>query len=97
MIKSTTIATETDTTAERPMPTARQLYARERFEHQIARLRIEIRLATRRRHLDVIVELLEWLLAEAGTGCLVTRYRTELDEVKASLAWRGQPARGARR
>jgi hypothetical protein len=95
MIK-TTQTTETDTYAEPRPPTARQLYARERFEHHIARLRIEVRLATRRRHLDVIVELLEWLVAESGTGRMVSRYRAELDEVKASLAWRGRSPRGRR-
>jgi hypothetical protein len=96
MIKETR-PTETDTAAAPAPPTARQLYARQRFEHHIARLRLEVRLATRRRHLDVIVELLEWLIAESGSGRIVARYRTELDEVKASLTWRGRPGRGARR
>jgi hypothetical protein len=93
--------TDSDTTgalaaAELAAPTAKQLYARERFEQHIGRLRIEVRLATRRRHLDVIVELLEWLVAEAGTGKIVDRYRTELDEAKASLTWRGRASRGRR-
>jgi hypothetical protein len=73
-------------------PSSRELRARQRFEYHIGRLRIGTRLGSPRPHLDVLVSLCEWLVAQAGTGKLVDHYRVELGTAKAAVAWRA--ARG---
>lgn len=93
MLNQATIA---DTTAKTG-PTEGELYARQRFEANIARLRIEIRLGTARRNLDVAIELCEFLLEASGSGKLVDHYRAELDAIKAGLNWRHTARRGGRR
>lgn len=94
MLSQATIA---DTTAKTPTEPDRERYARERFEANIARLRIEIRLGTARRNLDVAIELCEFLLEASGSGKLVEHYRAELDAIKAGLNWRHTARRGGRR
>lgn len=68
----------------------RQHHAQQAFERNAGRLRLELRMGTPRRHLDVLVELLEELLQDCGQGTLLTvSYRAELRDLKQDVATRG--------
>lgn len=59
----------------------REHMAQVAFERHARRLRDELALGTPRRHLDVLVELLERLLADCGSTLLTDGYRRELAEL----------------
>ena len=58
------------------------------FERNLGRLRLELRMGTPRRHLDVLVELLDTLVSECGQTKLTECYRAELHAVKLLVAQR---------
>lgn len=58
------------------------------FERNAGKLRIELSLGTPRRHLDVLVELLQALLEETGGTLLTAQYRAELAELREQVARR---------
>lgn len=66
----------------------REYRAQQAFARNLGRLRIELRLGTPRRHLDVLVELLDALLPECGDTLLAASYRDELGRAKADVARR---------
>ncbi len=91
MMRETTINTDSATAPRhRTEPTRAQLLARERFEHNIARLHTETALGSPRANLDVLVRLCQGLLDDAGHGPIVTRYRVELGRARAVVSWRGE-------
>ena len=70
---------------------ARQLAqhrAQQAFARNLGRLWLELRTGTPRRHLDVLVELLDTLLSDCGSSQLTERYRVELHEAKAQVSQR---------
>jgi hypothetical protein len=66
----------------------KQHRAQQAFERNLGRLRLELRMGTPRRHLDVLVELLETLLPDCGHTRLTDHYRTELHAAKTEVARR---------
>lgn len=58
------------------------------FERNASRLRLELSMGTPRRHLDVLVELLEVLVEQTGATLLTTQYREELTALKRLVATR---------
>lgn len=70
-------------------PQLKAFRAQQAFERNLGRLRLELRLGTPRRHLDVLVELLEALLPDCGDGTLLTEsYRRALHAVRSQIALR---------
>lgn len=69
-------------------PQLRQYRAQQAFARNIGRLWLELRLGTPRRHLDVLVDLLETLLPECGKTQLGECYRAELYAAKLQVAQR---------
>ncbi len=69
-------------------PQLRQHRAQRAFERNIGRLWLELRLGTPRRHLDVLVELLDALLPECGKTKLSDSYRAELHAAKLQVSQR---------
>ncbi len=66
----------------------REHKAQERFVRNMQLLELELRMGTARRHLDVLVELLEQLVAQCGASLLAETYRTELDHAKRRVITR---------
>lgn len=66
----------------------KEFRAQQAFERNIARLRVEIRAGTPRRHLDVLVELLDALLPECGRSRLTDCYRKELHAARHQVSKR---------
>jgi hypothetical protein len=66
----------------------RQHRAQQAFERNLGRLRLELRMGTPRRHLDVLVELLDALLPECGKTQLTDCYRAELHAAKTQVSQR---------
>jgi hypothetical protein len=66
-------------------PQLRQHRAQRAFTRTIAKLWLELRLGTPRRHLDVLVELCDALLSECGKSKLSECYRFELDKAKLQV------------
>lgn len=62
--------------------------AQQRFERNIQLLQLELRMGTPRRHLDVLVELLEILVDQTGGSALTEVYRVQLSEAKRVVAGR---------
>jgi hypothetical protein len=58
------------------------------FARNAVKLRIELKLGAPRRHLDVLVELLECNLRDAGDSQLAEQYAAELDQLKALVRGR---------
>lgn len=69
-------------------PQLRMHRAQQAFERNLGRLRLELRMGTPRRHLDVIVELLEALLPDCGKSKLTDCYRSELHAAKTLVSQR---------
>ena len=53
-----------------------------RFVRNRQLLELELQMGSARRHLDVLIELLELLLPHCGSSQLVTTYRGELSTLK---------------
>lgn len=60
----------------------------EDFARNATKLRIEIKLGSARRHLDVLVELLECNLRDAGNSQLAQKLATELYDLKTLVRTR---------
>lgn len=56
------------------------------FARNATKLRIELKLGSARRHLDILLELLEANLRDAGDSLLAQSLATELDELKGLVA-----------
>jgi hypothetical protein len=69
-------------------PQLRQHRAQQAFARSIAKLWLELRAGTERRHLDVLCELCEAFLAECGKTQLTQSYRAELDTASAQALQR---------
>lgn len=69
-------------------PQLKEHRAQRAFERNLGRLRLELRMGTPRRHLDVLVELLEALVPECGKSKLSEHYRAELHAVKLDVSQR---------
>ena len=67
----------------------REHKAQARFERNMQLLDLELTLGTARRHLDVLVELLEQLVEQCGHSLLADSYRTELRHAKNRVLTRG--------
>jgi len=66
----------------------REHVAQGAFARHARRLREELALGTPRRHLEVIVELLQKLLPDCGSNVLADHYRRELSELARLVARR---------
>jgi hypothetical protein len=62
--------------------------ASQAFDRNASRLRLELSMGTPRRHLDVLVELLETLLPETGGSLVTEHYKQMLAQLKADVASR---------
>lgn len=69
-------------------PQLRQHRAQQAFARNMGRLWLELRMGTPRRHLDVLVELLDALLPECGDSRLSEHYRAELYSAKIQVSQR---------
>lgn len=69
-------------------PQLRMHRAQQAFERNLGRLRLELRMGTPRRHLDVLVELCDALLPECGKSKLTECYRAELHAAKTLVSQR---------
>lgn len=58
------------------------------IERNLGQLRIELRAGTARRHLDVLVELIETLLRDCTQTVLTDCYRSELQDLKLQVSTR---------
>jgi hypothetical protein len=63
--------------------------AQQRFQRNMQLLDLELTMGTARRHLDVLVELLEQLVEQCGHSLLSDGYRSELAHAKRRVASRG--------
>lgn len=66
----------------------RQHVAQRDFEKNASRLRLELTMGTARRHLDVLVELLESNLRDAGDSLLAQGYAAELATLETMVRTR---------
>lgn len=66
----------------------KQHQASQAFDRNSSHLRRELALGTPRRHLDVLVELLETLLPETGGSLVTEHYRQQLEQLKRDVAGR---------
>ncbi len=66
----------------------REHKAQERFVRNMQLLDLELTMGSPRRHLDVLVELLELLVSQCGSSLLAETYRTELDHAKRRVITR---------
>lgn len=64
----------------------KQHTASQAFDRNASLLRLELSMGTARRHLDVLVELLETLLPETGGSLVTEHYRQQLAALKADVA-----------
>lgn len=67
----------------------REHQAQARFERNMQLLDLELTLGTPRRHLDVLVELLEQLVEQCGGSLRTESFRAELAHAKGRVATRG--------
>ncbi len=67
----------------------REHKAQERFVRNMQLLDLELAMGSPRRHLDVLVELLELLVEQCGNSILADAYRSELAHAKRRVTTRG--------
>jgi hypothetical protein len=65
-----------------------QHQAQARFTRNMQLLELELAMGTPRRHLEVLIELLEQLVKQCGSSLLVDSYRIELDHAKHRVTTR---------
>jgi len=63
--------------------------ARKDFENYMQRLQLELAMHSPRRHLDVLVRLLELLVEQTGGSFVTADYRDQLATAKKQVALRG--------
>lgn len=64
----------------------KQHQASQAFDRNASRLRLELAMGTPRRHLDILVELLETLLPDTGGSLVTEHYRQQLAQLKRDVA-----------
>lgn len=79
-------------TISTPRFRAQQMACR-RFENRMQQLILEINVGTERRHLDVLVELLDELVEQTGQTLQSAEYRTQLASAKRRVAAAGHKLR----
>lgn len=67
----------------------REHQAQARFERAMQRLDLELTMGTARRHLDVLVDLLELLVEQCGNSLRTDAFRSELAHAKRRVGTRG--------
>jgi len=67
----------------------REHKAQQRFSRNMQLLDLELAVGTPRRHLDVLVELLEVLVEQCGNSIQTDAFRSELSHAKRRVASRG--------
>jgi hypothetical protein len=63
----------------------REHHAQKLFEKTAGQLRIDLQLGVARRHLDVSVTLLDYVLPDCGATLLTEAYRKELAELRQQV------------